>query len=152
VVTQRYPIGAVRNPPGSPGMDPRRCVELLGAIQDFQQAITAPVGELDWPEQVGSRLSALREAFTAHVRATEGPDGLYAELVETAPRLAGAVQRLTREHATITAALSGLNVGFDTGGPFVARATDLLHKLFRHRQLGADLVHEAYVSDIGGET
>jgi hypothetical protein len=30
--------------------------------------------------------------------------------------------------------------------------SDLLHELSRHRQRGADLVYEAYETDIGGET
>jgi hypothetical protein len=31
-------------------------------------------------------------------------------------------------------------------------ASDLLRELSRHRQRGADLVYEAYATDIGGET
>ena len=86
---------------------------------------------------------------------TEGPDGLYAELLDHAPRLARQVQVLIREHAAIAAPCPASSAG---STPDVrvedlrTWASDLLRELSRHRQRGADLVYEAYATDIGGET
>ena len=87
---------------------------------------------------------------------TEGPDGLYAELLDHAPRLTRQVQVLVREHAAVAATMSGLQRRIDTPDVRVEDlrtwASDLLRELSRHRQRGADLVYEAYATDIGGET
>jgi hypothetical protein len=87
---------------------------------------------------------------------TEGPDGLYSELLDHAPRLCRGVNILVREHAAIVAAVDALHAR--VGDPAIAAeqvrswASDLLRELSRHRQRGADLVYEAYATDIGGET
>jgi hypothetical protein len=46
-------------------------------------------------------LVELAADFREHVNLTEGPDGLYRELLKSAPRLSGAVARLTSEHVLI---------------------------------------------------
>jgi hypothetical protein len=117
-------------------------------------ALAAPAGDPRWRERVSERLYALRDAFGEHVIVTEGSAGLYAELLEHAPRLARQVDVLTREHAVITVAIDAL------AGRVTARdverlrgwSSDLLRELARHRQRGADLVYEAFATDIGGET
>ena len=48
-------------------------------------------------------LVELSADFGAHIDVTERPDGLYREVLETAPRLSAAVARFTREHAPISA-------------------------------------------------
>jgi len=122
----------------------------------FEQAIASPVGEPGWRERVSTRLHALRGAFAEHIVVTEGGDGLYAELLDHAPRLSGQVRTLVREHAAIAAAMSSLQRCVDTpespAEELRAAASDLLRELSRHRQRGADLVYEAYATDIGGET
>ena len=45
---------------------------------------------------------SLRDAFDQHVIVTEKPGGLYEEIMERAPRLAGKLRRLQDEHPTIT--------------------------------------------------
>jgi hypothetical protein len=96
--------------------------------------------------------------FRAHVDITEGRDGLYRDLLQTSPRLSGAVASLTREHALITGHVDDLLARVATPDAMedVDRvrdlATALLGTLVRHRQRGSDLVFEAYDVDIGGET
>ena len=100
------------------------------------------------------QLLAVRDAFAEHVAATEGPDGRYAELVEHAPRLAAGVAVLVREHGDMLQAFDRLlrrASGMDEAELRV-HAGDVLRDLSRHRQRGADLVYEAYATDIGGET
>jgi hypothetical protein len=134
----------------------RHRVALLHSIQSFEQALAAAAGDPGWRARVSTRLHGLRGAFAEHIVVTEGPEGLYAELLDHSPRLARGVHVLVREHAALAAALGALQRKVDQPGPTVeelrAWASDLLRELSRHRQRGADLVYEAYEMDIGGET
>ncbi|MGH3739327.1 MAG: hypothetical protein ACRDT6_27565 [Micromonosporaceae bacterium] len=134
----------------------RRRVELLTSIHEFERAIAVPSADPDWRRHVARRLVALRQAFSEHIEVTEGQDGLYAELLVVAPRLARAVGVLVREHLMIARTLDRFADRLDELDVAVERlrgwATDLLRELSRHRQRGADLVYEAYATDIGGET
>lgn len=134
----------------------RHRAALLRDIQMFEQAIASPIGEPGWRERVSTRLHTLRSAFAEHIVVTEGDDGLYAELLEHAPRLTHRVKLLIREHAAIAVALSALQRRADLAGSrsgdLRACGGDVLRALSRHRQRGADLVYDAYETDIGGET
>lgn len=150
---------ATAPPAGTPEGQPltaarRHRAELLSVIQGFERAIAAPTADPAWRDRVRERLSALRAAFAGHERVTEGPNGLYAELLDTSPRLARAVGVLTREHSALHTALDLMVQRVDDTDPERLRrwASDLLRELSRHRQRGADLVYEAYATDIGGET
>jgi hypothetical protein len=127
---------------------------LLHSIQAFEAALAVPAGDPRWHETVADRLRSLREAFGEHVVVTEGPDGLYAELRDHAPRLARQTHGLVREHASLLAYIDTLVTRLN--GADVERvrrrANHLLRELGEHRQRGADLVYEAYATDIGGET
>lgn len=133
----------------------RHRAELLHSIHLFERALDGPAADPSWHQLVTERLATLRDAVTEHILVTEGPDGLYAELLDHAPRLARAVDMLIREHAALLAATEALSARLAEGVLGVEQvrssATDLLHELSRHRQRGADLVYEAYESDIGGE-
>jgi hypothetical protein len=134
----------------------RHRAALLRDIHLFEQAIASPSGEPGWRERASTRLHALRGAFAEHIVVTEGEDGLYAELLEHAPRLARRVQMLTRDHAAIAVAMSALQRRADLPGTRVNEirgcGVEVLRALSRHRQRGADLVYDAYETDIGGET
>ena len=138
----------------------RRRAELLEAMSGLEQALAAPApGRQErWAEGVHVALAELSADFDVHIDITEGRDGLYHELLTTAPRLSGAVARLTREHALIRDLLDNLQtrVGEPGINPDVDevrdRGTVLLGRLVRHRQRGSDLIYEAYTVEIGGET
>jgi len=131
----------------------RHRVELLQTIQAFERSLAAPAADPRWRELVQERLRNLREAFGEHIILTEGPDGLYAEILEHAPRLVRRVEMLIRDHGMLLAAVDSLAHRLPTGDieRLRRRASDLLRQLSRHRQRGADLVYEAYATDIGGE-
>ncbi|MEV4539764.1 hypothetical protein AB0J82_38930 [Asanoa sp. NPDC049518] len=134
----------------------RHRAALLREIHLFEHAIASPSAEPGWRERVGVRLRSLRGAFAEHIVVTEGEDGLYAELLEHAPRLHRRVQMLTREHAAIAVSMSALQRRADLAGSRVDELRrcggEVLRALSRHRQRGADLVYDAYETDIGGET
>jgi hypothetical protein len=90
----------------------------------------------------------LSTAIAEHLAATEGEHGLYAELVAADPRLSFAVESLIREHADLRHAMRrDLSEHLSD-----TQLTALARHLDRHCQRGNDLVHEAYVVDLGGET
>jgi Hemerythrin HHE cation binding domain len=135
-----------------------RRAELLAGITALESALAAPAGDPVWSARVQARSDQLAGAFDDHVRATEGPDGMYADILRTAPRLRFGVDRLSTEHDDIRVAITALDKlideSTDSGPDGVGRVRDagvhLLARLVRHRQRGADLVFEAYAQDIGG--
>jgi hypothetical protein len=138
----------------------RRRAELLESMSAVEQALAAPAPgrQARWAERVHLALVELSADFGEHIDITEGPHGLYRELLTMAPRLSGAVARLTREHALIRDLLDNLQARVGESGinPDVDelrdRGTVLLGRLVRHRQRGSDLIYEAYTAEIGGET
>jgi hypothetical protein len=143
---------------------PRRALEkakgqrlsLRRAIDDFEDVLAASPGT-EAAEGLGTSLEHLRVVFEVHVEVTEAPGGLYEEIIEIAPRLANRIERLKREHHTITAAIkSALDELPADGSPpdrdLHARLEQLFTVLSRHRTRGLDLVYEAYSVDIGGES
>ena len=136
----------------------RRRAELRESMGAVEHALAAPGLEAGWAERVHVALVELSGDFGTHLDVTEGPDGLYRELLKTAPRLSGAVSRLTLEHTVIKDLLDYLIS--EVGEPDLTtdvdrvreRGTALLVRLVRHRQRGSDLIYEAYTADIGGET
>lgn len=132
----------------------RQRAALLLSIQAVERALARPIAEPGWRQGAAESLNWMVEAFADHVSVTEGADGLYAELLDHAPRLARGVYVLTREHAALSRAMDAVVQRVSGGDPDNLRvwASDLLRELARHRQRGADLVYEAYQTDIGGET
>jgi hypothetical protein len=131
----------------------RHRIELLETAYKLEKAIGAPVAGPDWRPRFQRRLDALRDAFAVHMRVTEGAEGLYAELLQHAPRLAAGVRKLVRDHEILAHRIDQLCARARDGDPrrLRERTAELLRDLGRHRQRGADLVYEAYHTDIGGE-
>jgi hypothetical protein len=138
----------------------RHRAELRESIHALEQALAAPTPGRSraWAERVHVALVELSSDLRQHVELTEGTDGLYSSVLASAPRLSNTVARLTREHADIQQLVDDLLV---RANPLVTSegvdrirdlGTVLLGRLVRHRQRGADLLYEAYESDIGGET
>lgn len=144
-----------------------RRAELLESINALEQALAAPVpgGQIRWVQGVSEALLGLSGDFHDHVELTEGPAGLYGRVLRTSPRLTHQVERLTRDHETLTRLISelftivGTAAGtFARGDSMLAaldevrdRGTTLIAALVRHRQRGSDLMYEGYTVDIGGQ-
>lgn len=134
----------------------QRRAELYESMGALRQALAAPTsGRLAaWREWVEVALVELSADVRAHLAITEGPDGLHHDVVEMAPRLSYAVGRLSTEHAGLVDLLDRMRARVPAGPVDEIRAlgTDLLDRLARHRRRDAELVFEAYETDIGGET
>jgi hypothetical protein len=152
-------------PAGSPTNDQAieelrvRRAELYESMSALEQALAAPApGRQDaWAERVHVALVELVSDFREHIAIAEGPNGVYRGVLGTTPRLSDAVARLTREHAEINDLIDELltRVGAAPVSDDVDGVRDLgtalLLRLIRSRQRSADLVYQAYQSDIGGE-
>jgi hypothetical protein len=118
-------------------------------------ALGTSSADRDWHTRLRSLLDPLRAAFAEHRAATEGATGLYADLVNEAPRLVNTVHVLVAEHDGLDTAMARLADSAEArdADPQVLRrhTLDVLVGLTRHRQQDADLVYEAYATDIGGE-
>jgi len=137
----------------------RQRAELRESISALELALAgpAPGDHVRWAERVHVALVELSADFREHIDVTEGDDGLYVDILVTAPRLAEAVARLTREHAQIADLIDDLLARSLTPESMDldkvrGLGTTLLGSLVSHRQRGADLVYEAYEFDVGGET
>ncbi len=134
--------------------------ELRKSMSVLEHALAAPAVEDTggWVRQVQVALVELAGDFRQHVEVTEGPEGLYHEILGLAPRLAGAVGHLTAEHGEVDERLEELRAALATARTKADLdrvrdlGTSLVGTLMHHRQRGSDLVFEAYDSDIGGET
>jgi hypothetical protein len=138
----------------------RRRADLHQALIEVERAASRPATgrEAEWSADVVGRLQALAAMIDEHVEMTERPKGLYDEITGRAPRLSVQIERLKSEHPEMRDSTAALLARFESSAigdawP-VAEARDdlqrLLGRLVRHRQLGADLVWEAYNLDIGG--
>src|SRR3990172_2022585 len=113
-------------------------------------------------EETARRRADLHHALVEVEKAISGPpqrpEGLYDEITQRAPRLSTKIVRLREEHpsmrdGTIAAIAKLQTTGVGDAWPLNEARDDLqrlLGKIVRHRQLGADLVWEAYNLDIGG--
>jgi hypothetical protein len=135
-----------------------RRAELRESMGQLERALAAPAAgrAVVWGEKVHAVLAEMADEFVAHVEITEGPDGLHQAILAGDLRLANAVNALAAEHLKIADEIAGLVAG--TEPPVTAqdvdvvrsRGTSLLGRLVGHRQRGADLIYEAYETDIGG--
>jgi hypothetical protein len=136
----------------------RRREELRETLGALEEALASPATSRAglWGERVRAAVRALLEEFAQHVVVTEGPEGLHQAILAGDLRLANAVEALTADHTSIASGIAEL---LGTTQPPVApervediriRGTKLIAQIARHRQRGADLVHEAFDTDLGG--
>ena len=126
-------------------------VELPSVTTGLARSLSQAAGGPGWVRDVAAQLVHVRVALLDHIQVTEGPSGRYAQLLRDAPRLAPGIHELVIEHAALIAALDDARP-VDDPQRLHAAVTWLVARLSQHRQHGADLIHEAYSIDVGGET
>jgi hypothetical protein len=138
----------------------RRRAELHDSTKALIRALEAPSPgrEGAWLHRVNECLESLREDFDEHITTTEASDGIHAEVLHVQPRLAYRVRRLVDDHMQIRdriAAVAALSSrGAAEGDRTIVvhvrdEGTQLAALIGRHRQRSADLIYEAYNTDIG---
>jgi hypothetical protein len=138
----------------------RRRADLHHALVDVEVAISGPAaGRMpQWAAEVLKRLAILRDNLNEHIEAAERPGGLYDEIINLAPHLSGKTRRLREEHPVLRDRTAELLERLESRP--IRDEQDLhdtredvqrlLGKIVHHRQMGADLIWEAYNLDIGG--
>lgn len=127
---------------------------LRSTIDKVERSLARPAhGPLDeWSRDLSEQLTLMSAALDQHIAVTEDKDGLLADILEAAPRLAHLIDHARTDHRRLRAELDEvlLSLPVDRGGVAEVReaVTGLLGELVRHRQTGADLVYEAYQVDI----
>lgn len=131
----------------------QRRIELRDAIAELERSVSMASSGSGWRRSVEESLAGLRAAIDAHVTEVEGPEGLLAQLTADAPRLSNEVELMKREHARLLVDTDVILADVEDAEPVDIRdrAMSLLRDLVTHRQTGADLVYEAYSTDIGGQ-
>jgi hypothetical protein len=136
----------------------QRRAELRETLDALEHALAAPGSSraVVWGEQLHAAVGRLATDFALHVEVTEGPDGLHQAILAGDLRLANQVGVLVEEHKTIAEDIAALSAASeapvapaDVDG-IREHGTSVLGRLVRHRQRGADLIYEAYQTDIGG--
>ncbi len=132
----------------------KRRIELHAAMAGLESALARASAATDWRVGVIANLVNLAGAYDSHIDEVESETGILADLLSDAPRMANYVAILKHEHLTIAADLDSLIAIADEMDAKGLRdtATSILGDLVRHRQLGADLVWDAAMLDIGGQS
>src|SRR5688572_17066716 len=86
----------------------RHHAELIEMMRRLERVVALPTGHPNTRRAVIDAVSSVRSAFAEHRKATEGSAGLYAGLVDSAPRLSRAIDELIDDHASISAAAETL--------------------------------------------
>lgn len=118
---------------------------------------TGPYNATWWVE-VALRLDDLDDRLALHRAEVEGPQGLHSQILDDAPRLATSVARLEIAHDGLADSirLMRIQVGLVSGDPDQAQEVAdqvlaLVARLRKHGAEAADVLHEAYRVDVGGE-
>lgn len=140
-----------------PSVDTHRQViirrqDLYKAMRGLEASAARATGQDDWAECVRDALTVLDSALQRHVAEIEGPDGLFAEVIDRAPHLQPEVDMLGLEHRDLeTGCRDALEiVGSADVDPRAVRRKVLriLGRLAIHRQRGAELLFDTYNVDL----
>ena len=131
-----------------------RRIDLRHSMERLENRVARPSATATWWTDVEAALFELGEALEAHISEVEGEGGLLASIVGDAPRLANQAAEMRAEHDQLRAgyerALSACSLHGRLEPTLVRRrVTSLLGRLALHRQLGSELVFDAYNVDIG---
>lgn len=132
---------------------------LVVAMHQLEAALAsaAPSRERSWTEQVHDRLRVVADAITAHVNSAESRDGLFAEIESYDPNLDFRTNMLRRQHADLLQEAQTLKQLVDGQGKQGTQdfadvrkvSMRLLNALRNHQAAEADLVFEAFFTDLG---
>ncbi|MGC2239285.1 MAG: hypothetical protein WA726_00440 [Acidimicrobiia bacterium] len=126
----------------------RRSV-LRMAMSDLEAALARPAHLGDWMPTVLLAMTDLGRVLADHVREIEAPDGLLAEILDEEPRLSAAIDDIRKDHVELRETWERANEMLAGEGGVDAHRVrrhliGLLGRLTQHRQMGADLVYDAY--------
>jgi hypothetical protein len=107
-----------------------------------------------WIVAVGVALNGLADAWDEHVAFTEGPDGLFEELLDDTIEVAPEIDRLRRDHEALDIHVARVRelLAQESAGPDDTRVllalTGIAKLVDQHRRRGADLLYRVYSVDV----
>ena len=107
-----------------------------------------------WIVAVGVALDGLADAWEEHVAFTEGPDGLFEELLTETLEIASEIDRLRRDHEVLEAHVARARelLAQPSAGPEDTRVllvlTGIAKLVDQHRRRGSDLLYRVYSVDV----
>lgn len=132
---------------------------LLNAMHRLEAALAsaAPTRERAWHTQVLEELRTVTNLLDEHAHSVEAADGLLAMIGAARPRLLHRIERLRREHVALRQQAGSLQGQIEHLAPdelpnfrdIRHRTTWLLDALRHHRAAAADLLFEAFSTDVG---
>jgi hypothetical protein len=107
-----------------------------------------------WLVSIGVALDGLADAWDEHVAFTEGPGGLFEDLLDESGEVAPEVDHLRRDHDVVRAhivrvreRLAQPGAGPDDTGILLA-LTGIAKQVDHHRRRGADVLYRVYSVDV----
>ena len=144
----------LRGPAAHARIGPQRG-HLRDAAIRFQAVATDVTADRDvWIAAIGSALSGLGSAWQEHVDFTEGPAGLFEELLDDSVEVAPEIDHLRRDHEVVVAAMAraGELLASPSAGPddtkLLQSLTGISKQIDQHRRRGADLLYQVYSVDV----
>ena len=141
-----------------PSFDTRQLImkrrkSLYEAMQSLEAAAARASGQPDWMEKVQESLAALLAAINRHIEEIESDDGLFADVLERAPRMRPLVESLREDHDEIKEACrAALDLARDKPDTrpkaMRRRIMRILGRLSMHRQDGAELLFDTHNLDL----
>jgi hypothetical protein len=133
----------------------RRRADIGEALANVERALSNPVGTGEaWRVRVAASLAVLGHLTDEQVEAYIAHDGVFDEVLESAPRLASQVDRLRSAIVELAPRIDKLVSAVADASPNDVRedALGILGDLVRARQKIADLVWDAFSLDLGGHS
>jgi hypothetical protein len=120
------------------------------ALRAYELATMNP--DHGWSGGVGAPLAGLRRAFEDHVDFTEGPDGLFDEMLhDDTIEVSSAIDQLRRDHIVVLAAMDRADEALANPPSDDDHLRELMASVARlvgkHRRRGAQLLYDVYSVD-----
>jgi len=99
-------------------------------------------------------MNGLADAWEEHVSFTEGPDGLFEELLDDSVEVAPEIDRLRRDHEALLTHITRARelLAQPSAGPDDTRVllalTGIAKLVDQHRRRGSDLLYRVYSVDL----
>ena len=127
--------------------------KLAAALEAYELATMNP--ETGWARSVGAPLVQLRQAFEEHVEFTEGPDGLFEQMLDDDTiEVASEIDQLRRDHIAVAVAMDRASEALATPPSDEAHQREIVASVARlvgrHRRTGAQLLYDVYSVDTPG--
>jgi len=144
----------LRGPSAAARIGPQRGQLRTAAIVFEQISSDVDARRETWLVAVRVSLDALAEAWAEHVSFTEGPDGLFDELLSDSVEVAPEIDRLRRDHDVLVSQIARARqlLAAPDAGPDNTRVllalTGISKLVDHHRRRGADLLYRVYSVDL----